>query len=264
MLTSKKHLLTLCAAIACAITPAAFAGGGNPSGDGKGSKDVIDATPAQSDWQFSLGMPMWLAGLSGDVGVGNRTTSVDVTTKQIFKHLDATFAAAGEVRYRKFGVYADFLYLKLSAGDFLAGLQTKQYYGDLDGSYRFAEGNWGNVDALAGLRVTSVQQQVTLFPSLPVLGGSASASRTWVDPYVGVRGRVNITKAIYFTAKTDVGGFNAASKIAVEAYGAFGCQFTKNIYGELGYKYLYDDYHRNGFLWKTSTAGAQLTLGLRF
>lgn len=86
----------------------------------------------------------------------------------------------------------------------------------------------------------------------------------WVDPYIGVRGRLNLNKAFYITGKTDVGGFSVGSKISFEAYGALGCQVTKNIYAEAGYKYLYIDYDSGGFLYKTATQGAMITVGMNF
>jgi len=65
---------------------------------------------------------------------------------------------------------------------------------------------------------------------------------TWADPVIGLRGRLNLTKAIYLTAETDVGGFGIGSDIAVGAYAALGCQLTRNIFSEVGYRYLYDDF----------------------
>ena len=228
------------------------------------AKNLLQTPAAQSDWQFSLGLPLWVAGLSGDVGVKNVSTNVDFTAKQLLKHLKATLAIAGEVRYRQFGLYADFLYLKFNAGGSTAGLEAKQFLGDIDANYRFVENDRGWIDGLAGLRITGVDQELNFFSILGPFSPKVSGSRTWVDPYLGLRGRVNINKAFYFTAKSDVGGFDTNSKITVEAYGAFGCQVTRYIYSEVGYKYLYDDYHKDGVLWKTSTAGLMMTMGLRF
>jgi len=59
---------------------------------------------------------------------------------------------------------------------------------------------------------------------------------------IGLRGRLNLTKAIYLTAETDVGGFGIGSDIAVGAYAALGCQLTRIIFSEVGYRYLYDDF----------------------
>jgi hypothetical protein len=74
------------------------------------------------------------------------------------------------------------------------------------------------------------------------LNRSFSFYDSWTDPLIGLRGRLNLSKAFYLTAETDVGGFGIGSDIAVDAYAALGCQFTRYIYSEVGYRYLYDDF----------------------
>jgi hypothetical protein len=99
------------------------------------------------------------------------------------------------------------------------------------------------------------------------LNRSFSFYDNWIDPVIGLRGRFNLTKAFYLTAETDVGGFGIGSDIAVEAYAALGCQVTRNIYSEVGYRYLYDDFRdegANGFLYQMSLHGAQISVGLSF
>ena len=96
------------------------------------------------------------------------------------------------------------------------------------------------------------------------LKSTFSLGRQWADPYIGVRGRYNLNRAFYLTAKVDVGGFDAGSQVSVEAIGAIGCQITRRIWGELGYKYLYVDYRQGGFIYDVSTGGAMLTAGLSF
>jgi hypothetical protein len=53
----------------------------------------------------------------------------------------------------------------------------------------------------------------------------------------------------------------------VQAYAALGCQITRNIYCEVGYRYLYDDFRDEGasdFLYQMSLHGAQISTGLKF
>jgi hypothetical protein len=99
------------------------------------------------------------------------------------------------------------------------------------------------------------------------LNRSFSFYDNWIDPLIGLRGRLNLTKAFYLTAETDVGGFGIGSDIAVEAYAALGCNITRNIYSEVGYRYIYDDFRDEGandFLYQVSLHGAQITVGLNF
>jgi outer membrane autotransporter protein len=99
------------------------------------------------------------------------------------------------------------------------------------------------------------------------LNRSFSFYDSWVDPAIGLRGRFNLNKAFYLTAESDVGGFGIGSDIAVEAYAALGCQITRNIHAEVGYRYLYDDFRdesANDFLYQLALHGAQITVGLNF
>ena len=88
----------------------------------------------------------------------------------------------------------------------------------------------------------------------------------WFDPYIGISGRYNLTKAFYLTGKVDVGGFGAGSDITTQVSAGLGCQITRSIYSELGFRYLYTDYEddSNRFVWKTSTYGPQITTGIIF
>jgi len=89
----------------------------------------------------------------------------------------------------------------------------------------------------------------------------------WTDPVIGLRGRLNLSKAFYLTAESDVGGFGIGSDVAVQAYAALGCQITCYIYSEVGYRYLYEDFRdqsANDFLYQLSLHGAQITVGIKF
>jgi hypothetical protein len=96
------------------------------------------------------------------------------------------------------------------------------------------------------------------------LNRSFSFYDDWLDPVVGLRGRFNLNKVFYLTAESDIGGFGIGSDIAVQEYAALGCQITRNIFSEVGYRYLYDDFRDTNFLYQLSLHGAQITVGLKF
>lgn len=86
----------------------------------------------------------------------------------------------------------------------------------------------------------------------------------WWDPFIGLRGRLNLSETWYFTAKGDIGGFGVGSDFAWQAEGALGCQVTRNFFVELGYRALSMDYEDDGLLFDAVAHGAQLTLGVAF
>jgi hypothetical protein len=329
-----------------------------------GDKTVVTQveTVSLSDpWEFKLGIPGWIAGVWGDVGVRGRSVRVDVSPETILEHLNFTAAFNAEVRKGRFGVYADFLYLSAQSGTPTPGLVARidlrvdQVLADLDLNWRLMEGPCGWVDVLVGVRYINLYERLGLNPNngaiaraserfvdaatsdvgklldqalhgvldgkdpaLPVpplaggirdrllgaieeakrdpalaaamasgdparisaaetkverkiarilereLSRSFSLNKWWFDPYLGVRAQFNLSRALYLKAKADIGGFSVGSRITCEAYGAVGCQITRTIYSEAGYRYLYVDYRRNGFIYNVSTGGAQVTVEIAF
>jgi len=99
------------------------------------------------------------------------------------------------------------------------------------------------------------------------LNRSFSFYDDWFDPAIGLRGRFNLNKAFYLAAETHVGGFGIGSDIAVQVYGALGCQITRCIRAEAGYRYYYDDFRdesANGFLYQLSFHGPQINVAVTF
>ena len=96
------------------------------------------------------------------------------------------------------------------------------------------------------------------------LDNSFGLAEDWWDPYVGLRGRYNISKAFYLTAKGDIGGFGVGSDLTWQLSGALGCQVTRSIFVEAGYRYLYTDYNKSGFVYDVTQSGVEITTGITF
>ncbi|MBV9877086.1 MAG: hypothetical protein JO025_20320 [Verrucomicrobia bacterium] len=112
---------------------------------------------------------------------------------------------------------------------------------------------------------TQISRQVATFVT-GQLNRGYSFYDSWADPVIGLRGRLNLSKAFYLISEADVGGFGIGSDIAVGAYGALGCQITRNLFSEVGFRYLYEDFRDEsvGYLYQISFYGPQITVGLRF
>jgi hypothetical protein len=109
----------------------------------------------------------------------------------------------------------------------------------------------------------TAQQRITRILNTELNKGRG-LTEYWVDPYLGIGGRYNLNKAFYLTGKVDVGGFDVGSIVTVQAYGGLGYQYNRSIYAELGFRFLYDDYDSDGFLYKVWTYGPQVTAGIQF
>jgi len=92
----------------------------------------------------------------------------------------------------------------------------------------------------------------------------AAGDQYWFDPIIGLRGQVNFTRWLYLAAQGDVGGFGAGSQIAWNVQATLGINFTRNVFAELGYRYMYVDYENNGFLYDMNSYGLYSSIGVKF
>lgn len=90
-----------------------------------------------------------------------------------------------------------------------------------------------------------------------------SGSKSWVDPLVGFRGRLNLTDKLYLAARGDIGGFGVGSELAWNAFGSLGYQWTERLSTELGYRHLSMDYSDGGFIFDADMSGIFLGLTYR-
>lgn len=79
-----------------------------------------------------------------------------------------------------------------------------------------------------------------------------------------VTGTLEFEQSVLPHRRKRCGRFGIGSDVAVQAYAAVGCQITHNLYSEVGYRFLYDDFRDNNFLYQMALHGAQITVRLRF
>ena len=91
-----------------------------------------------------------------------------------------------------------------------------------------------------------------------------SANVWWIDPILGLRGQINFTRWLFLAAQGDVGGFGAGSQIVWNVQATLGVNFTRNIFAELGYRYMYVDYDKNSFLYQMNSFGLFSGIGVKF
>ena len=93
---------------------------------------------------------------------------------------------------------------------------------------------------------------------------NVSASKGWIDPFVGMRAQWNVTDKVFLNVRGDVGGFGVGSDFAWTAQATLGYNFNRSMFTEFGYKYSAVDYKSGGFTNDVKMAGLFLGLGLRF
>ncbi|MFZ0712261.1 MAG: hypothetical protein WAM53_19630, partial [Terrimicrobiaceae bacterium] len=121
--------------------------------------------------------------------------------------------------------------------------------------------------ARAQARVAQAEQKLSkaiaqrIEDALPTSG---SGDAWWVDPIIGLRGQINFTRWLFLAAQGDVGGFGAGSQIAWNVQATIGINFTRNIFAELGYRYMYVDYDNDNLLYQMNSFGLFSGIGVKF
>ena len=186
--------------------------------------------------EIRIGVPGWMAGVSGNSGVKGVVTSPDVSFDQILTHLThVPLSLSVDVRYQRWEFFGDGLYLDVGASATLPGLlftnanihlQTGLAEGFV--GYRVINCDKASLSLFAGARYSYQGGDLSIFNNgdarlvrLRQLLGirnrlDFSDSTGWVDPVIGARGKVKIWRATSLYAEADVGGFDANSGSAFE------------------------------------------------
>ena len=284
------------------------------SGDGKSinidnSKEKeTPLTPSgcvvPKDTEFSIGIPGWIAGLSGDFGVRGVVTDQDVKFTDILKRLDMIAVGSLYARYHRWEIFADGQYMKISDTATLPGLlfdrahvSLKSAFAEAFLGYRLINCQNGILSIFAGARYNYMSGDLHIakdndprFPRLRELLGiplslRAAGSIDWVDPVVGMKGKLHVWKPVSLWAEGDVGGFDANSDSAFalthegrrpvlkqvsssdwsyQAQGGVEIQLTRWMWSQLGWRYLKYDYTSGGFTNKTELNGPFIQTGVNF
>jgi hypothetical protein len=313
--TAHKFLGSLLMALVLIGPGVLLAGSDTSAPDGKdNSKDYSkEAPPPVKSWcetpkpfEIRIGLPGWIAGISGDSGVKGLEASSDVTFDQLLKHLThVPIVLSADAHYQRWELFGDGQFLKVGTGATLPGLlftsaDIHLSSGLVEGfvGYRFINCDKATFSFFAGARYTYLGGDFSVFDNgdarldiLRELLGlhqrlSFSDNTGWVDPVIGVRGKVKIWKATSLYAQVDGGGFNANSgsafalqregprdivKVPIDStdwsyqvQGGLEFQITHWLWLQGGWRYLKYNYVKDGFTYKPQLNGPQLQLGVNF
>ena len=253
------------------------------------------AGQAADAWRFSLTPYIWLPSLDGTLTYqqppGSGGPSVGVNSEALLEALDLAFMLSGDARRGRWSIFADYIYLKLSASksnirsvDFndsgpsvaaTANLGTdvtlKGSLFTLAGGYALRDGSGSRTDAIAGLRYFHVTATTDWQLSGAVNGpgpgqsfaatGSLSDTEDLWDAIVGLRGQAKIADRWSVPYYVDVGG--GSSTLTWQASAGVSYAFK---WGEasLAYRHLFYDQKAGKLLQDFKFSGPLLGATFRF
>jgi hypothetical protein len=174
-----------------------------------------------------------------------------VTLDTILGDLKGIAMLGFELRKEKFGFYAQPNWINLEATGNVGPLSAKDdlqiWLVDAAGFYQL--GKWGQekpvtLDALIGVRFWHVSDELTLTGPGGIINYNNSDSAYLIDPIIGLRSQIYLTRKFSLSLQGDVGGFDVSdhsSQLTWQAVGTLGYDFTRHFTLDLGYRAVSTD-----------------------
>jgi hypothetical protein len=227
---SKRLVLVILVTCVFMVSPALFA---------------QEAAPKTCDWHYDLEVYLWGCGLSGNVGPKDSAMQVQESFSGLASHLDMAFMAHFEANNGKWGIILDPYYVDLGddATDGVGNpvhLDLKQFMTNLAGFYRLYQSPKTNFDLTFGIRYVEMKTAITPY-AIP----TQRQSIDWIDPIIGFKGNVKMSKVWSFGYRADVGGFGVGSRLTWSGNVHFDAAVSKSCSLGAGYIYYWVDYEKN-------------------
>jgi len=248
--TAKTTLLILMFG-ALLFSPRASAQAETPTPDPTSTNSPqANETSADGGWHVGITPYLWFAGVHGTAGALGHDASVHASFGDIFNYFNIGAMGAMEVRYNRIVAPVDFMWMKLSDNKALPieeaslSLKAKMTETLLTAKigYRFIDEEKFKADVLLGFRYWHLGNSLTLQPTQPLGGFSASAN--WVDEVAGAKFQYQLTPKVVAAVLGDAGGGDA--KLDWQAAGFLGYKISRRWVLLAGYRYLSVDYRPNG------------------
>jgi hypothetical protein len=223
-----------------------------------------------SEWEFSVTPYLWAPALSGKVSHRHLPViDIDASFDQIFDNLDFAAMLIGDARKGRYSFFGDLIYTKVgSQGDThreivatSADVYSTTFAGLVGAGYSVLDGSPHSLDVVAGLRVWSVDTDITL-KGAHLNGRKHSESATWVDALAGVRGKYVFSSNLYATGwgLVGAGGADADWDVGI----GLGYNISKSVSAIAGYRAMGVDYSADGFKFDAVLQGPMAGLTIRF
>ena len=212
--------------------------------------------PEEDEWRTTAFLYLWGTSLDGTARLGGNEVDLDASFSDLFENLDSAFSGRIESHKDDWGVFLDFMSVKLDASAMLpngASLNTttKNRISEIGGSYRFTP----TLEGLFGGRFQYLKLELG-FPN----GEVPNRSVDWGDGFIGLRFVPVQTENWSLWLRGDVGVFGDSEQTWNTVLGA-AYTFDNNWSLALAYRYLSNDYEEGAFAWDVDHSGLGLAVG---
>ena len=222
-------------------------------------------------WEVTLAPYVLFGSLNGETTIGvTGPSEVNADFGDLLESLKFAFMAHGEVHKGKWGLIADFIYMKLGddldtpTGGILSATVIESILETFI-NHRIKK-EWGWIDLYAGTRWWDIDLDLEIDG---ILSAESARDESWIDPVVGGRVFYDSPKGLIAGLRFDVGGFGLNSDFSYTIQPGVGYRFSDLFTIMLQYKYLDNDYEngeegREFFALDAATHGPLLGFVLQF
>ncbi len=254
-------------------------------------------------WQFNFAPYLWFPTVNVSLNYnlppalgGRLPTDVSVGPGDVFSHIDFGAMFSADLRHGPFSLLTDFMGARFSATSGNVNIKSVDFFGlpsipisrtletstgttlrmeiwTLAGGYTVLQGDWGNLDIIAGFRLLAVNASTDYSLALTLVGprgngatfggtGDVSASRDIWNGIGGIRGRIRIPQSRFFIPYYfDIGG--GGSQPTWQIASGLGYQFR---WGALSttYRYLVFEQGGNADVQRVALRGPILMVNFTF
>lgn len=215
---------------------------------------------AADEWEYSFAPSFWATGLQGNITADGVSADLDAGFNDTLDVLDFGATLAFEARKRRWGVFGEAAYLKLSPSARVpdsfggsAGVKFDKAIASAAVLRNVVDNPKARLDLLAGLRYTAAEAEFKSGSGSEKITGTGD----WVDPMIGTKGRIGINENWFVPFYLDIGGFGTDSDFSWQGFAGAGYRFE---WGDavLGYRHLDVDYDTDDFAYDAYTGGISL------
>lgn len=296
---------TSCIAVLCTLAGQSLCVNAEPSPAESGgtAAQAAAASPSSRTASVAFTPYVWLTSVNGTMGVRGVSTDVDASFLDILDKSESIIGLMGalDVEVDRFVMQINGAFTKAEVpdqrgraingpngggGSVAAQINAvaKNLWVEGFAGYRFVDTKRVGetptrftLDGFAGVRVTDMELDLDVtasanatLPTGEVLQAGVqrgvSEGQTWVEPFVGLRGSVELHENWVFSLRADVGGFGVDnSDFSWQAVGALGYRWRRDNWTYsvfAGYRALGQDYSSSTFTWDAVTHGPML--GMQF
>lgn len=181
-------------------------------------------------------MPYLIApGMSGTATVKGNQQSINASAGDIFGHLQFGFMGRTRLSFNRWFLGTDTTYMGLGGANSLVDAGFDQWGAEMLSGYRVHK----NINLLGGARYNGMSANLRFKGPQ---GANLRAAHVWWDPFFGGEGALALNQKFNVSARLDLGGFGAGSRIEVNSEPLVHYQLSKRYTTSMGWKFFYVDY----------------------